>query len=234
MKADDVHGARERARWRRLLAVLDFDGTITETDCLVPLLERHVPAWPRLAEEARGGRLPPAELIRRAVSLIRIPREQVLAEFAEAAVLRLGFPRFLHEVLGRGGRVVVVSAGFREAIETVWRREGLAPVPVYAGELRRGRDGRLDLEMHPAFGDCPACGRRGCKATVVRALRRQGDVVAAFGDGRRDVCMAREAEVVVARAALARACEREGVPFVLLDDFRSVAEALAERLRSGT
>ena len=214
-------------RFERLLAVMDFDGTITSSDCMEALLRRHVMAWPRLVEAVRGGRLSQAAALAEAVAMLKIPRTQVLGEFADSAVLRDGFRSFLDRLLVGGGRAAVVSVGFREAIETVWRREQLAAIPLYAGELLGDPEVGFRLELHDAYGDCPACGRGRCKRAVVRRLRRDKDIVLAFGDGSRDLCMAREADVVFARGQLARLCDREGIAWRPLEDFGHVCAELS-------
>jgi 2-hydroxy-3-keto-5-methylthiopentenyl-1-phosphate phosphatase len=213
-----------------LLAVMDFDGTITELDCMDTLFRRHLESYQELIAAMRSGEVRPAEAVRRGVYELPIPREQVLHEFCEAAVLRAGFAPFLHGLLAGGGGAAVISAGFREGIERAWRREGLQPVGLFAGELLADPAGGHLLELHAAFGDCDLCGPHACKGPIVDGLRRPGDLVVAFGDGRRDLCMARRADLVFARSGLASSCEREGIPFVPLDDFTTALQTMSSRL----
>ena len=76
------------------------------------------------------------------------------------------------------------------------------------------------VSFDPRLGDCPTCGPRACKGGVLRRLRRPGDTVAVFGDGISDLCLAREADVVFARGRLAELCEREGIAYHRLSDYR--------------
>ncbi len=64
-----------------------------------------------------------------------------------------------------------MSAGFREAIEPVWRREGLPPVELYrqrAGRATARRPARRPSASPSAraLGDCPRCGPASCKGAV--------------------------------------------------------------------
>jgi HAD superfamily phosphoserine phosphatase-like hydrolase len=229
MNASDTLGAGPAAL-RRILAVMDFDGTVTASDCMETLLRRHVADWPRLTEATRSGRLSPAAALEEGVGRLRIPRDQILREFAEAAVLRGGFGEFLDWLLAAGGRAAIVSVGFREGVEAVWRRERLAAIPLFAAELLGSVEAGFRLQLHDGFGDCPICGTGRCKAAVVRGLRRDGDVVAAFGDGARDLCLAREADIVFARARLTDLCDREGIAWRPLDDFAAAARDLAGQI----
>jgi 2-hydroxy-3-keto-5-methylthiopentenyl-1-phosphate phosphatase len=218
------------APFSRLLAVMDFDGTITQHDCMDTLFRRHLSSYQELIAAMRSGELRPAAAVRRGVSELPIPGAQVLDEFAAAAALREGFAVFLHELLAGGGRAAVISAGFREGIERAWRREGLTDTPLFAGELLDDQVNGHGLQLHAAFGDCELCGPRACKGPIVDGLRRPGDLVAAFGDGQRDLCMARSADLVFARSGLARSCEREGIAYVPFEDFTAALETMTARL----
>jgi HAD superfamily phosphoserine phosphatase-like hydrolase len=210
----------------RLLVVMDFDGTITLDDCMDVVMALHVPSWPELSAAVQRGRLTQVAAFERATRRLRSPRPAVLADFVAAAELRPGFKEFLTELLEGGARAEVISAGFRAGIEAVWRREGLPSIPVRAAALDAGETGGLEMVLDERFGDCPVCGPGHCKAAVVSALRGPGDVVVAFGDGVRDLCMARAADRVFARAALARLCEREGVPWTPFERFDGAVSTL--------
>lgn len=220
---DDLH---------RVLTVMDFDGTITVDDCMEVVLARHVPQWPRLTAAVLGGRLSQVEAFEKAVGLLETPRERVLNDFADAAVFRRGFGDFLGWLLAERARAAVISAGFRSAIEAVWQRHGLPEIPVYAADLAGDAGRGLRMVFDERFGDCPLCGRGHCKAAVVRDLRRARDFVVAFGDGSRDLCMAREADCVFARAALGRLCDRDGIPWVPFEDFTGARQAVLDRYRA--
>jgi len=218
----------------RLLVLLDYDGTATTRECIeVVLQERVGDAWRPFEDEARAGRMSHAEALDRQIGLLEMPRAELLGAMAAAAEPAPGLADFLHAVRVAGGRAVVVSAGFREVIEEVWRRHGLPPVELVASELvgdgqGAGPAGRplYHVAFSPCLGDCPRCGPGRCKAAVLRALRRPGDTVWVFGDGSGDVCPAREADLVFARDHLAGVCAAEDLPWRPLD-FVAARKALA-------
>jgi 2-hydroxy-3-keto-5-methylthiopentenyl-1-phosphate phosphatase len=223
----------DTARIRHHVGVaMDFDGTITSRDCLLMILQRHVADWPRLARAIHDGRLTEVQAIERALQLVRLPRDRLITEFVEAAELRPGFGGILGSLRACGARVAVVSAGFRDGIEAVWRREDLPAVPLYAAGLRGDAEHGFELDFDRRFGDCPLCGRGRCKGALVRSLRQEGDLVVAVGDGGRDLCMAREADLVFARGRLARLCEREGIQSRPFADFTEMGGELAAWLRT--
>lgn len=209
-----------------MLAFLDYDGTITTHECNEIALQRFVgDAWRPIEDEIKADRLGHAEGFDRQVGLVQAPRAELLGALVDAAVPSPGLHGFLRELEHRGGRAVLVSAGLREAIESVWRREGLPPVELYASELIGGgaKGGPpYHLEFNAALGDCPRCGPGVCKGALLRVLRRADETVLVFGDGASDVCPAREADLTFAREHLAERCVEEGLEWRPLPDFTAV------------
>jgi HAD superfamily phosphoserine phosphatase-like hydrolase len=209
----------------RLLALLDYDGTMTTHECNEVALQPFVgDRWWELEEESYNDRLSHAECFDRQVGLIEAPRAEIVRRLLEVAEPMPGLRDFFTQLLARGGEAAIVSAGIREAIEAFWARNDLPDVELFASELVDGPDGGppYHLEFSEALGDCPRCGPKSCKAGIVRRLRRRGDVVLVFGDGPSDLCPAREADMVFARGHLAERCEQEGLEWRLLTDFATV------------
>ena len=215
----------------RLLALLDYDGTMTTHECNELALQPFVgDRWWELEEEAYNDRMSHAEVFDRQIALIQAPRAELIRRLLEVAEPMPGLHDFFIGLQARGGEAAVVSAGIREAIEAFWRRLELPPVESFASELvGAGPDGAgpdggppYHLEFSDALGDCPRCGPRSCKAAILHRLRRPGDVVLVFGDGPSDLCPAREADLVFARGHLAERCEQEGLAWRPLADFGAV------------
>ncbi len=209
----------------RLLVVLDYDGTVTDREYNVLALQKLTSddAWRRLDEAVVRGEMSPTECFARQVGLVDASHDELIGASLDGARSAPGFAGFLETLTSRGARIAVVSAGYREAIEELWRREGLPPVELAASEIvpRDGRGGPpWTLRYDARFGDCPSCGPGGCKAGALRTLRQVGDAVAVFGDGVSDLCLAREADIVFARGILPELCEREAIAYHRLSDYR--------------
>ena len=218
----------------RLLALLDYDGTMTTHECNEVALQPFVgDEWWALEQESYNDRMSHAECFDRQIALIRAPRAELIRRLLEVAEPMPGLGAFFTGLQARGGESAIVSAGIREAIEAFWTREGLPPMELFASELvGDGPEGSppYHLEFSDALGDCPRCGPKSCKAAVVRRLRRPGDVVLVFGDGPSDLCPAREADLVFARGHLAERCEREGLEWRPLTDFGAVLQEVDDWL----
>ena len=122
----------------RLLVLLDYDGTVTAHECNDLVLQNLTgDAWREPEAALQRGLIGHAECFSRQVAMVNVPREQYIAQVVDAAELAPGFDEFLRALHEAGARTAVVSAGFREAIEAVWRRNALPPV-----ERLRQRAGR--------------------------------------------------------------------------------------------
>ena len=121
-----------------------------------------------------------------------------------------------------GANCLVVSSGFRELIEPVLEREGLAGLELLANTVDPDPAG-----WRVSFRDesiCDSCGEA-CKRTTVAALA-DGREVVYVGDGFSDRCAAEDAQLVFARRGLAAYLSERGVPFEPFDDFFQIAHTI--------
>ncbi len=195
--------------------VLDWDGTVTEGDCLHLVSLEFGNERVYEEHEARLGReLTLHEVIAGEFETVRAPLEEVVAWVRENVRLRGGFAEF-----ARLHRPLVVSSGFHELIEPLLAREGVE-LDVLANRLDPQPEGWRVL-----FRDtdaCPVCGEP-CKRSAVAGL----DGFVFVGDGFSDRCVARAASRVFARDGLAQYLEANEVPYEAFVDFHDLEEKLA-------
>jgi 2-hydroxy-3-keto-5-methylthiopentenyl-1-phosphate phosphatase len=200
--------------------VLDFDGTVTESDLLDRIaLEFGDPAVYQEVEDAlHEGRLPLRDVIVREFRPVTAPLDEVVAWVLGEARVRRGFAGFVHEAQAAGWAVHVVSSGFQELIEPILRREGVE-VELHANRVDARPDGWRVEWRYP--DGCEVCGES-CK----RSLLPPGEVVY-VGDGYSDRCAALAADRVFATSSLARYLSQQGKPFEPFSDFHALSDALA-------
>jgi 2,3-diketo-5-methylthio-1-phosphopentane phosphatase len=214
------HGTKTRAEQQRSV-VLDFDGTVTESDLLDRIaLEFGDPVVYKEVEDGLDeGRMPLREVIVREFEPVTAPLEEVVAWVLDEAKVRAGLAEFVRTAHTDGWDVHVVSSGFEELIEPVLEREGV-DVELHANRVDARSDGWRVEWRYP--DDCEVCGES-CK----RSLLPAGDVVY-VGDGYSDRCAALASDRVFATAGLARYLAEQGKPFEPFTDFHALSEALAE------
>lgn len=190
--------------------VLDWDGTVTETDTLHMVIARFgdVDVFHAMESEV-GRRLTLHEVIACEMATITAPLDDVVSWLLESVRLRPGF----HELVARYDPLIV-SAGFHELIEPVLRAEGVV-VRLTANHVAADPAGWRSTFDHTE--PCAVCGEP-CKRAAVAAL---GPFVY-VGDGVSDRCVSRAADVVFARDGLARYLDGLDVPYRPFDDLRDV------------
>jgi 2-hydroxy-3-keto-5-methylthiopentenyl-1-phosphate phosphatase len=189
-----------------LRVVVDWDGTVTERDTLVMLLDEFGRPLPDASGSFRD--VMDAEL-----ASLRLPLEDAVAWLLEHARVRPGFRE-----LAERYRPVIVSSSFEETIRPVLEREGV-DLEVIANRVDARPDGWRVLWRDD--DPCPECGDV-CKR---RALPEPPFVY--VGDGWSDRCAALAAARVFARDGLARYLDERGVEHERFADLRDVVTALA-------
>ncbi|MGB3720972.1 MAG: MtnX-like HAD-IB family phosphatase [Hyphomicrobiaceae bacterium] len=209
---------------------VDFDGTITLDDTTDLLLTRFAdPYWRVIEEDWKAGRIGSRECMVRQIDLLRASEEE-LEEFIEEIDIDPGFSDFVRLCAEHGNEITIVSDGLDRTIATVLRRVGLA-IPYRANHLEYLGDSRWRLRFPHAKGDCRALAGH-CKCASLEAYPRVARIV--VGDGRSDFCMAKQADLVLAKGALEAHCRQNGIPHQPFRDFTAATGILAEWLDQAT
>jgi HAD superfamily phosphoserine phosphatase-like hydrolase len=209
-----------------VLLAIDFDGTLTDHDTLDLICQAFAPeAWREADEELHSGRWTLEQVIEHEFASVTATREEILAFVRDRVSLRPGLPALLATCVERFVEPVVVSSGFTSLIVPVLIDHGI-DLPVIAHDAVFTREG-----ASVAFRtrtDCGSCGERCKRDDVVR--RADGRTIGYVGDGWSDRCAALAADLVFARAGLARYLDDEGVAYRPFEDFDDVREGLVAYL----
>ena len=194
--------------------VIDWDGTVTETDTLHLVIERFGDLDVFRALEAELGRVSLRDVIAREMETVKVPAEEVIGWLLEHVRVRAGFAELVAE-----HDPLIVSAGFHELIDPVLAREGIS-ARVVANHVTADPAGWK--AVFPNADACVVCGEM-CKRAVASAL----GPFAYVGDGFSDRCVSLAAQRRFARDGLARWLEQRGEPFEPFEDFGDVIASLA-------
>jgi 2-hydroxy-3-keto-5-methylthiopentenyl-1-phosphate phosphatase len=194
--------------------VLDWDGTVTETDSLNMVLERF--GEPDVYEKAERG-LEKGMTLREVMDFefsgLRKPLDDVVAWMLEHVRIRPGFREFADRY-----DPLILSSSFVETIEPLLAREGVR-LEVVANSVEPRPDGwRIRWRDETACEHCDEA----CKRAALPAERP----LVFVGDGYSDRCAALAADRVFACDGLARYLEEEGVAFEQFVGFPELARAL--------
>ena len=185
--------------------VLDWDGTVTERDTLVMLLEEFRRPLPDGSRSFR-------QVMENEMATLTAPLPDAVAWLVEHARVRPGF-----EELVRTHKPLVVSSSFEETIRPILAREEI-DVELVANRVDARPDGWRVLWRDD--GACPECGDV-CKRSAL-----PDPPFAYAGDGWSDHCPAVAADRVFARDGLAGYLDERRIPYEPFEDLHDVARAL--------
>lgn len=208
---------------RPLAVFSDFDGTIAHPDTLNFLAERFAGAEFRheIGRQIVSGEMSLRDAIQQEVGVIQGTLDEVLAFLNRHVEVDPTFPVFAGWCFQQRIPLTVLSGGMRQVIESLLAPWDLPSVRVLANEVKI-ENNRWSLE----FLDSTDWGHD--KGAALREAKRAGQLTVFLGDGLSDRGAAVEADIVFAKAGLARFCQVEGIPFREFSSFSEVQVALSQ------
>ena len=203
----------------------DFDGTIAHPNTLNHLTDvfAGVDFRREIGKKIFSGELSLREGIRLEVASIRGSLDEILKILKRDVAIDRTFLPFASWCQERGTPLTVLSGGMQQIIENL-----LSP---YRLDFVRILANRLEIEnghwvLH--FRDESPWGHD--KAAALRKAKTAGFATVFVGDGLSDRGAATEANLVFAKAGLARFCAAEGIPFEEFKDFSQIQNSLMRKL----
>ena len=216
------------AKRGKLALLIDFDGTVTERDMGVALLEAFaLEDWKRFEPMREAGVIVGRECLAREFGCLPSDREEEMARFVrEQAVIRPGFEELVRRCKEEGIPLNIASSGLGFYISSILSESGLSDVPVFSSRANFGVGDRVKVEYDACPVICDSVGA--CKCYHALRYADAGYMVAIVGDGFSDTCVAARADYVFACRRLRSHCEAEGIPFFPFNDFYDVIARLPE------
>ncbi|MDP6418573.1 MAG: MtnX-like HAD-IB family phosphatase [Candidatus Krumholzibacteria bacterium] len=210
----------------RVQVYTDFDGTVSEKDTLVHLLDKyHGAGWLEIERRVEDGSLSEMEGLQEEIALLDLPFQTALESVLEEVALDSAFVKFAHYCKERDWPLGILSGGLRPLILPMLEKAGIPELPLHCNDLGFLEDGRwkvLPAESPRIRGLC-----NHCKSWWLQESRLP---LIYIGDGTTDRCPAERADLLFAKGGLARWCEEEGlehVPFETFDDILLWLDSLA-------
>jgi 2-hydroxy-3-keto-5-methylthiopentenyl-1-phosphate phosphatase len=207
-----------------LAILVDYDGTIAQTDVADQILMRYI-GEQYVQDDAAytAGLAGSRTLYTSQVKLLPGAPDEVEA-LANAQPVDTTFAPFVTRALDLEVPLEVVSDGFGFYIEPALARMGVPKIPVITA--RTTFDGQLAAMEFP-FGhpDCLVCGT--CKRQRVLAHQAAGRTVVLVGDGVSDRYAAAFSDLIFAKPPLSNMCRTEGWAFTAWDNFAELEAWLA-------
>ncbi|MEG7926227.1 2-hydroxy-3-keto-5-methylthiopentenyl-1-phosphate phosphatase [Bacillus cereus] len=204
----------------------DFDGTITNNDNIMSIMEKFAPPE---AEEVKNKILSQELSIQEGVSQLfqLIPtnlHDDIIQFLIEAAEIRSGFHEFIQFVKENNISFYVISGGMDFFVYPLL--QGIIPKEqIYCNETDFSAEFITVKWPHSCDDHCQNhCGL--CKSSLIRKLSDTNDFHIVIGDSITDLQAAKQADKVFARDFLITKCEENHIAYTPFETFQDVQAEL--------
>jgi 2-hydroxy-3-keto-5-methylthiopentenyl-1-phosphate phosphatase len=204
----------------------DFDGTVTEKDNIIAIMNRFAPeGWEELKEGVLNRSISIKEGVGKMFSLLPVSLKEEIIEFAlENASIRPGFQEFLDFTREEGIPVYIVSGGIDFFLDPIINKFG-----PFAGVFCNESDfskTTIKIEWPNSCDDQCSNDCGCCKPSIMRKLEQSDTYKIVIGDSVTDLEAAKHADYVFARDYLKVKCEEWDIPHTPFETFYDCIEAL--------
>lgn len=214
---------------RPIVIFCDFDGTITERDMIITIMEKFAPpGWETVKDDILSQAISVQQGVAKLFSMIPSHQRQEIIDYAlEVAQIRPGFEEFLGYCKEQGIQFLVTSGGidfFVRPILKPYLDQGLIK-GLYCNEADFSNDNIHIHWPHTCDEQCDGgCGL--CKPSVMRQYPVDQYTRVVIGDSVTDLKAARLADHVIARAFLLQRCEVDSLRHDAFSDFYDVTRVV--------
>jgi 2,3-diketo-5-methylthio-1-phosphopentane phosphatase len=206
--------------------VCGFDRTIAVTDVVDHLFNEFAGPERQLIERDRiEGRISARDYLARQTALLRAHQHELTRFFHSVEIDRV-FPIFAEFCASRHLPLLIISDGFDLAIRQILARHGLGHLLIIANHLEQRALNRWQVTF--PYGS-PYCRTGGgvCKCKIANGGAKP---VILIGDGRSNTCLARQADLVLAKGYLADYCVTQRIPYLQISGFADALLVLQQLL----
>ena len=210
----------------------DFDGTITEHDVILSIMEKFAPPeWIEIKDNILYKRtITLKDGVEKLFSLIESSKKNEVVDFIKERIkLREGFADFLDFCEKEKIDFNVLSAGLDFLIVVVLKQYK-DKLKIFCNQANFNSEKiKIDYKYLPK--NCNLCGDCGCcKFEIVENYPREKFLRIVIGDGLADLAPSKVADMVFARGDLIKYLEQEKISFIPFSNFHEVKEQLTQKL----
>ena len=213
-----------------LVLLCDFDGTITNLDTALFLLEKFVEGdWRMFDVQYRTGKITLEECIQEQYSMFDVPKHLMLKELEKAVSFRSNFNKLIDYCRIQNIPFIIVSAGLDFVINHFLNQKGLAnSIKVHSVKTTITENG-IKLAFPKLFDKDST----DFKDDLVRYYKKNGSHVIYIGDGTSDYQAIKNADYrfSIKNSRLAELCRKNKISHQEIDDFQEVIDALMILIR---
>lgn len=217
---------------KKLIIFSDFDGTITERDVIVMIMEKFaLPEWVEIKDNILYKRtITLKDGVEKLFSLIDSrKKDEIIAFVKKEAKIRKGFDEFLDFCKEEKIEFNILSAGLDFFIKPVLANFK-DKLNVFCNKANFKSDViKIDYTYLPK--NCELCGQCGCcKVEIIETYPKEEYTRVLIGDGLAELAASKIADIVFATGNLIKLLEQENILYMPFNDFHEVKKQLQQKL----
>ena len=217
---------------RKTVVFSDFDGTITERDVIVMIMEKFAPpVWEEIKDKILYERtITLKDGVEKLFSLIDSNKKNEIIEFAKKeAKIRAGFDEFLNFCIKEDINFYVISGGLDFFVDPVLEKYK-DKIKIFCN-LGNFKSEKIKIDYKYLPRNCILCGECGCcKIEIIENYPKEEYKRVLIGDSLTDLAASKIVDIVFARSDLIKYLKQEGTLYIQFDDFYEVKEKLQQKL----
>ena len=216
---------------KKLIIFSDFDGTITERDVIVMIMEKFAPPeWVQIKDKILYKRsITLKDGVEKLFSLIDSSKKNEIVEFVKKeAKIRAGFDEFLDFCEKERIEFNVTSGGLDFFVEPVLERYK-KKLKIFCN-LGNFNSNKIKIDYKYLPKNCNVCGDCSCcKIEIIEKYPKDKYTSILIGDSLSDLAASTVADTVFARSDLIKYLKQGKISYILFQNFHEVKEQLAQR-----
>jgi len=208
----------------KLKIFTDFDGTITKIDSLNMVLDEFaVSDWRSIEDKVTSHELSEKEALQAEFDLVNVPLDDAIQFLEKNVKIDPTFKSFAEWCKIKEIELIVLSGGFNEFINTIFKKFGINNLKIYSNSLKIENNKWQVIQSDlPKIKDL--CNH--CKTNHIIESQRKGYKVVYIGDGNTDRCPAETADIVFAKDSLAEYLDMKKKKYFKYQDFSDIQNIL--------
>lgn len=210
----------------KIALVVDFDGTVTEEDVGVGLLNTFsLEDWHLYERLYVSGSISLRDCLAGEYTTLPADESMLTQHAVSTTAIRKGYHEFVEHCGNQKWPILIVSGGLDFYIRAILDNNGLSGQQFVSGHaVFSGRE-RVLVQWDTEPYSCVKSGT--CKCHYVDRMTAAGYSVVFVGDGITDTCAVDKAAYVFARQRLASYCEENDIKFHHFNTFFEIQELLS-------
>ncbi|MFC0558264.1 2-hydroxy-3-keto-5-methylthiopentenyl-1-phosphate phosphatase [Halalkalibacter alkalisediminis] len=208
---------------KRPVIFCDFDGTITDNDNIVAIMNKFAPPeWEAIKDDILAQRISIKQGVGQFFRLLPSALKQEMTEFIlNDAKIRDGFETFVDYTKNHDIDLIIVSGGMDFFVHPLLKKYEL---PVYCNQAKFDEETIRVEWLHACDSECiNECGC--CKPSILRKIGEDRFKIV-IGDSITDLQAAKQANFVIARDFLLEKCRELEIPHAPFHTFHEVIQIL--------